>query len=170
MNNTAEKILAFLEKRNLASIAEISTYLQLSRADIRYQMKGLIGMGKIRTASIEKSSCAGRPRATFEIIRPVPSLLIRKMIQGYSSQLAAFGVTEKEMKHKLAAFLLADLHLEGPAAVRLNQAIAYLSEIGITAAWEAGSTGPMITIRKNEFLDDELIQALENRIHDLVNL
>ena len=168
MKSTRERILSYLQLRKASSVAEISASLELTRADIRYQINGLVKDGKVQKLFDAKYPGAGRPHAVFEIVQPINLALVKRLIAGYSTMLAALGSSKDDVSAGLADAILNDLQMEGSSAVKLNQAIAHLSGLGIQAKWEAGPTGPIFIIEKNDLLDEQVITILSKRISEVV--
>ena len=144
MKNTEERIYQYLENSGPASIAQVSRHFALTRADIRHHISALLQAGRVARISSQKPAGAGRPAALFEAVAPLNPLLMKRLITGFYELLAEQGISEAVVAETLANKLLAGFHPQGSPANRLNQAVAYLTEMGIKSKWEAGASGPKI--------------------------
>ena len=45
--------------------------------------------------------------------------------------------------------LISDFHPQGSGSIKMNQIVRYLSSLGFSAKWEAGSQGPKIILFNN---------------------
>jgi len=164
MKNTIDQIYQYIESNNTATIAQLSQKLGLTKADIRHHMRTLLAEGRVKKTETKSLSGAGRPPSQYTVIPPLNRTLVERLFAGYSTILRKSGISDSEVDRFLPVELLRAFHPQGSPSARLNQAVIYLSEMGIQARWEAGAEGPNLILVDSPLVSAGLRDALRKEI------
>ena len=162
MTNTAERIQAYLEKHESATVEQISRSLYLSKADIHYHIQLLRKGEKIQICPGSFKKGAGRPARQYSLIRPVSPSTARLVVSLLFEQLSILD-QRQQISSEFPQMLADALLQQCPAweneslspATRLNQLAQELSGFGFTMVWYASKIGPNIS-----FIREPITQLL----------
>lgn len=144
-----EKILEHLRLNRTASVAALAFALDVTKADIRYHLKPLLGEGLVEIEdreSTQSNKARGRPKASFRLtssarannLQALASALLHEF---YSAQ----SVDPEERSSRLARLLFSLPADEGDTLIqRLTRLVDQLRESHYEPRWEAHSAGPRI--------------------------
>jgi predicted ArsR family transcriptional regulator len=167
---TREKILAALQEQRLASVAALSRQYGLTRADIRYHLKGLVeeGLVEILPRDVSRPTPRGRPQQIFRLNAASAPDNLPELCSALLSVLRASSPTSLQA----VAAQMGGKPPTGSPVQRLNAAVEALNLRGYRARWEAHAAGPRILLRSCPYaailaqhpelceLDRELLEGL----------
>lgn len=162
---THNKILEYLLSHKSATVLELSTWLKLTKADIRYQLKILTAEGMIRkNPPLEQHIGRGRPSASYSLISKNLPPVVSRFLDGLGSVLVDPEIDNKTREIILDSIidsLVKDFHPSSSGSLKMNEIVTYLESLGFNAKWEAGSNGPKVIIFNNPaafYLDNSLMR------------
>ena len=149
MQPTREKILHYLGKFPGASAEEISRYLEMTAANIRYHLGFLVDSGKVQVSGERPTGGAGRPIQLYNLTPAAIGFNLIPLIEAVLDNISD-DKTGKSIRRKIAQQLAADFDGRNQAKNpinRYNQALEYLNKYNYLASWEAHPEGPQIELR-----------------------
>jgi hypothetical protein len=175
---TSQNILNYLEINGPSTVAELSSALDRTKADIREQMDQLMAQNRVERLTAAPVESPGRPAARFALIQKTPEPLVKGLVSGL---MIFLNINDFE-PDKEALFidliinaLMTNFQPRGySSASRLNQAIVYLDGIGVKASWVATRSGPKITLLhenisgliKNPALSKKVVRGLIQKMKE----
>ncbi|PKO01727.1 MAG: hypothetical protein CVU43_11485 [Chloroflexi bacterium HGW-Chloroflexi-5] len=175
---TSQNIQNYLELNGPSTVAEISVALDRTKADIREQMGQLLVQNRVERLTAAPAETPGRPAARFALIQKTPEPLVKGLISG---MLGFLNINELD-QDKEANFielivnaLMSNFQPRGySSASRMNQAVAYLENIGVRTTWVATRSGPKITLVhenisnlfKNPALSKKVVRQLVQKMKE----
>lgn len=139
--STEEELLLTLSKHQSLTILELSTILNLTKADIRYHINKLIKKGQvIKEEPI--SGLPGRPAARFKVSPALFEDNFELLIDG----LISIYDNKSELFSKLEKYFLAQIKLdkESSLLVYLIKFIQIFENFHYKARWETHFHGPVV--------------------------
>lgn len=161
MSKTTQLLFTYILDHPDVSVAQISEALHLTRADIRHHLKELLQTGQVCKAGKKSPDHAGRPSDVFRAATPLIRAWIDPLFHGLYQVLYHHNVSDETITLELVNWLLKDFKPEGTATSKLNQAVRYLGDLGISSRWIAGPEGPVIYISPNDYLSTSMIEAIK---------
>lgn len=151
--STRNKILEYLSSRKSATVLELSGWLSLTKADIRYQLKLLVAEGMVkRIPPSEFHPDPGRPSASFFLVSKNLPPVVSRFLDGFGSILTDPEISDSTREFILISIIQAltkDFEPRSSGTEKLNEIIVYLESLGFKARWETGNNGPKIIIFNN---------------------
>ena len=159
--NTTDRIKKFLGANQVATVEQISQALGLTKADIQYQIRQLLMRDEIHISPGLYQSGPGRPARQYQLVKPVPSSLIRiimslligNTLQPKPGKSQINLISEKLAKGILEKCASTSCETLSPT-IKLNRIISELASYGFILRWQAAKTGPVILI------DEEPLSSL----------
>jgi predicted ArsR family transcriptional regulator len=135
-----ESILEYLNRKGKASVAELSLFCNVSRADIRYHLNQMVVGGMVEAFRTPTQSKRGRPANLYKLspqFRPTNYQNLARI---------ALQLLEREDPpvEAMASLILKDMQSQGSKTHLLNALIKMLNSQNYQASWEAYSQGPRI--------------------------
>jgi len=147
MQPTREKILSYLEKFPGSSAKEISRYLDMTAANIRYHLAFLVDSGKVQVSGERPPGGAGRPILLYTLTPTAIGLNTYPLLEAFLESIAENDEADS-IKRKIAEHLAKGyINLEINPVPRFNHALDYLNSLNYHASWEAHPEGPQIELR-----------------------
>jgi predicted ArsR family transcriptional regulator len=140
--NTQQRILDYLASHPTATATQIGTAFQLSPANIRHHLSGLVREGLVEGAGATSTGERGRPRTLFRLAPRAR----RDNLAGLASALLhvlAAGDANIDLG-QLAADLAGNAQQTPSQGSRLVRAIHRLNQLHYEARWEAHAGAPVI--------------------------
>jgi predicted ArsR family transcriptional regulator len=175
MQSTRSRILLYLEEHPRSSAWEISHFLDLTKANIRYHLEILLKEGLVQVTGKRTLGGAGRPILLYNLAPP--SLgdnlypLLRDLLEWIGQTL-----NPRQAFQDIAGRMIGqEDFLPANRIQRYNQAIGFLNERHYRASWEARQEGPQVSLRHCPYqdlarenlllcqLDEELLTSLFGR-------
>jgi len=151
--STRKKILDLLSSRASITVSEMSRMLKLTKADVRYHLTRLADEGFVRQISPpQEHSTPGRPPSSFSLSTKNLPPIVARFLEGIGMILARPEIdsaTREVILNSLIDSMLVNFHPHGSGSSRMNEIVKYLTSLGFSAKWEAGSTGPKIILYNN---------------------
>ncbi len=160
------------------TVIELSRLLNLTKADVRYQLNSLLDEGFIqKTPPVADHPEPGRPAASFSLSSKNLPPIVARFMDGIGSLLVRPDIDSSTRELILDSFIdsiTASFHPHGSGSARMNEIVSYLTSLGFSAKWEAGSAGPKIILYNNPaafYLDHPLVRydVTEKLIHKLMD-
>lgn len=151
--STRKKILELLANHPALTVLDLSQLLKLTKADIRYQLKGMQEEGLVKkNEPLEIHEGAGRPAASFSLSSGNLPPIVARFLEGIGDLLDHPDL-DTEMREKILDSFIdsitANFHPRSSGSARMNEIVGYLTKLGFSAKWEAGSSGPKIILYNN---------------------
>lgn len=146
VKSTRQRILEILSNQELASAAELSRALNVTRANVRYHLKNMESEGLVIAQDPKQSGRRGRPARRF-------SLASKALKDNYDILSVALleAMIERTLEHELELLLRrvaenisAGFKSRGPLGSRLVQAVDQLNAKHYHARWEAHADSPQV--------------------------
>ncbi len=164
MKTTTNKILTFLQKNSPATVEQIAHAVDLTRADVRYQLHQLEAIGRITHMPPVASPTPGRPAGLFSLKPLVPEMLYQLVIEVLIDHREKPG----DSAPAIVRALLGSAGYSGSPGARLGQKAHRLAQFGIHIRWEAGRKGPLVRIEQEAITSVIPDTALAHRILQLL--
>ena len=176
--STRKKILDLLSSRASITVIDLSRLLKLTKADIRYQLSRLLDEGYIiKSPPPLEHSGPGRPASSFSLSTKNLPPIVSRFLDGIGvifSRPEIDSLTREVILDSLIDSMLANFHPHGSGSARMNEIVRFLTSLGFSAKWEAGSSGPKIILYNNPasfYLNHPLIRydVTEKLVHRLMD-
>jgi len=149
--STRDRIVLYLGKVRLASVAELSRALNFTHADIRYHLHDLISENQVSwlpIGMIKSITGRGRPaRQYFLTMQAKQDNLARltlAVLKNYLPDTNSELVRNKKFRQLAATLSPPFTPPSANITIRLKKLIQWLNENHYQARWEARSSGPCI--------------------------
>jgi len=147
VQKTRQQILTYLQTHSGATAVEISRYLDLTPANIRYHLGLLVRSGWVQISGKRGPGGAGRPIKLYNLTsRSLGSnieYLLTVILETLGSDKSADGILRS-----IAEILAGKAGLKpGNRIQKFNQALEYLNQLDYHANWEAHPEGPQVILR-----------------------
>ncbi len=172
MQVTRQKILAYLKTHPGSSAAEISRFLEMTPANIRYHLEILGNKGTIQITGQRPVIGSGRPiflynlssRALGENIIPLLRGILDVITDHEDRDLLIQEIASQLANHKQ--------ELSKNRITRFNEAVVHLNENNYHASWRATPDGPQVELKHCPYqnlaqthphlcqLDEQILSAL----------
>jgi predicted ArsR family transcriptional regulator len=147
MQPTRMKILRYLEKFPSSSAREISRYLDMTSANIRYHLEFLVDSEKVQVSGERPTGGAGRPILLYTLTPATIGMNLVPLIEAALESINE-NISGDTIKQKIAENLTKGyINLEINPVSRFNQALDFLNSLNYHASWEAHPEGPQIELR-----------------------
>ena len=175
---TSKKIFDYLVKFGPLRVVDLSAALDLTPADIRYQLKTLISAGLVESIHPQPALGRGRPATRFVPIFQISVENAFFLLELFADQINCDfpKLSTDEIATVMWHRIRERLNLSSSPYEKVTQILRFLNSMGIKTSWEAGKSGPKITIINNpcqfkmnplafHMLTDSLvIQALQEAV------
>lgn len=153
MQSTRERILAYLEDHPPSSAGEISRYLEMTSANIRYHLEILEDKEFVRVSGKRPTGGAGRPILLYSLTAFSRGENLIPLLGGFLSVLNESESPDQIMS-EIAEYLVQGKIRERVNRIkRFNQGVEILNSMQYNASWEARSQGPRIELRHCPYRD-----------------
>ncbi len=177
---TSDVLLDYLLKFGPSPVVDLSAALDLTPADIRYQLKSLISAGQVQSVHPVFAPARGRPAKKFEAVTLVPAENAINLLDLFADQiLIGFSkLSPEEVALRMWKRLRKKLLLSYSPYEKVTRILKFLDSIGVKTTWEAGKSGPKINVvhnpyqtsmnpRKSHILADSIVKlALQEAVRD----
>ncbi|MCJ7717009.1 MAG: helix-turn-helix domain-containing protein [Anaerolineales bacterium] len=153
MQKTRQEILTYLKTHPAATAEEISRYLDLTPANIRYHLGKLVLSGRVQISGKRGQAGAGRPTKLYNLTSRFLGTNIESLLMVILDTLGSDNTANTALS--AIAEILADKAGLNPGnrIQRYNQALEYLNQLNYHATWEAHTEGPQVMLRHCPYLD-----------------
>jgi predicted ArsR family transcriptional regulator len=147
MQKTRQQILTYLNTHPGATALEISRYLDLTAANIRYHLGSLLSSGWVQISGKRGPGGAGRPTKLYNLTSRSLGSNIESLLTIILETLGADNSAD-EILRTIAEILADKADLKpGNRIQKYNQAVEYLNQLDYHANWEAHPEGPQVILR-----------------------
>ena len=147
MPTTRQRILEYIQSKEVVTAAEISSALHMTSANARHHLSALRDEGVVQVIGQRPTPRRGRPKDLYRLWRPLARHNLDGLAQALLAELLEKVDTEAhgELLEKIA------LKMAPPAPAtsknltqRLAQVMQYLNRMSYQARWEAHAQGPRV--------------------------
>lgn len=150
---TSNKLLNHLAKYGPSRVIDLASSLDLTRSDIRYQLKALISAGLVESIHSDSSLSRGRPATRFAAISQLPVENAFYLLELFADQIIIDfpALSTDEIAAIMWQRTRERLKLPSSPYEKVTQILEFLDSLGVKTSWEAGKSGPKIIILNNPF-------------------
>lgn len=150
---TSDTLLDYLVRYGPSRVVDLSAALDLTPADIRYQLKTLISCGLVQSVHPARALIRGRPAKRFEVTSIVQAENIFFLIDLFADQIISLfpKLSTEEVAGKMWKRFKKKLTLSSSPYKKITQILFFLDSIGVKTTWEAGKSGPEIKVTQNPY-------------------
>ena len=153
MQKTRQQILTYLNTHPGATALEISRYLDLTPANIRYHLGLLVTSGLIQISGKRGPGGAGRPTKLYNLTSRFLGSNIESLLAVILETLGS-DISADEILRSIAEIMAEKAGLKpGNRIQKYNQALEYLNQLDYHANWEAHPQGPQVILRHCPYRD-----------------
>lgn len=153
MQKTRQQILTYLNTHPGATALEISRYLDLTPANIRYHLGLLVTSGLIQISGKRGPGGAGRPTKLYNLTSRSLGSNIESLLAVILETLGS-DISADETLRSIAEIMAEKAGLKpGYRIQKYNQALEYLNQLDYHANWEAHPQGPQVILRHCPYRD-----------------
>lgn len=141
MDKTEDEILALIANQQPMTIAQIAKNLNLTKADIRYQITKLLKANKLNTV-YPITGEPGRPAIRYQVAENYYSDNYSFLLEAF---IKTFMLSEDDVKN-LVDEISNNLSIDSsqPIIIRINDLVSNLNSHNYQARWETRYHGPII--------------------------
>lgn len=153
--SVAARLLAFLAANPPATARELAALLDVTPADIRYHIGGLVAAGRVRhvPAGSHGKPARGRPAARYTLaLAHIPQNLPHLIDSLLKYMLRNHSIDEQEVALASIAALMAGEQSVCALTARFNRSTQWLNGHQYQARWEARRAGPVIILQNCPYL------------------
>lgn len=170
---TSDIVLDYLSKFGPSRVVELSASLDLTPADIRYQLKTLISTGLVQSVNPDPALARGRPAKRFEVITTISIESVVVLLDLFADQIKIGfpKLSTEEIAGKMWKRFRKKLLLSPSPYEKITRLLKFLDSIGVKTTWEAGKLGPEIKVTHNPYqtnLNPRISYILADSIVNLV--
>ena len=150
---TRDRLLDHLNKFGPSRVVDLSTALDLTPADIRYQLKALISAGLVQTGNPEPALARGRPATRFELLSLLSVENAFFLLELFSDLITSEfpEISTDEIAEKMWKEIRKNLILSSSSYGKVIQVLMFLDSMGVKTSWEAAKSGPNIIVIQNPY-------------------
>ena len=150
---TSEIVLDYLSKFGPSRVVDLSAALDLTPADIRYQLKILISTGLVQSVNPEPTLVRGRPAKRFAVICNVSAENVFFLLDLFADQIMNVfpHLSTEEIAGKMWKRFRKKLLLSPSPYEKVTRLLNFLDSFGVKTTWEAGKLGPDIKVTQNPY-------------------
>jgi predicted ArsR family transcriptional regulator len=153
VQKTRQQILTYLNTHPGATAVDISRYLDLTPANIRYHLGLLVTSGLIQISGKRGPGGAGRPTKLYNLTSRSLGSNIESLLAVILETLGS-DISADVTLRSIAEILAEKAGLKpGNRIQRYNQALEYLNQLDYHANWEAHPQGPQVILRHCPYRD-----------------
>ena len=150
---TSDKLWDYLLKYGPSPVVDLAIALDLTPADIRYQLKTLISTGMVESIQLKPALARGRPATRFVAISRVPVENAFVLLELFANQIIDDfpKLTTDEIADTMWNSIKKKLNLSSSPYEKVNQILSFLESLGLKTYWEAAKSGPKIIMVNNPY-------------------
>lgn len=172
MQDTRESILAYLGDHPPSSAVEISRYLEMTPANIRYHLDILKDEGLVCLAGSRTGGGSGRPILLYTLTSYSLGDNLNRLLSGFLGMLENSQALDQSLTQVADQLIQGQFGERGNRVERFNQGVDFLNSMHYHASWEARLQGPRVELRHCPYqdlaqehpvlcqLDERLIQSI----------
>lgn len=153
MQATREQILSYLQNHPPSSAEEISRYLEMTKANIRYHLDILEEEGFVRVSGKRPAGGIGRPILLYSLtafslgdnLIPLLGAMLSELNESPAREQTLSGIAEHCTKGSFKRKL--------NRIQRFNRGVEFLNKMHYHASWEARPKGPRVVLRHCPYQD-----------------
>ena len=153
MQVTRDRILTYLGKHPPSSAGEISRYLEMTPANIRYHLDILVEEGLVCGSGERPAGGVGRPILLFSLTSDSLGNNLSPLLEALLSELNDSENQEQTINQITEILIKGKLERKRSRVQRLNEGIEFLNSMHYHASWEARPQGPQVELRHCPYQD-----------------
>ncbi len=147
MKSTRQRLIEYLETRNVATPLELSHALQVTAADVRHHLAVLREEGFVEVVGERRPKGRGRPGQLYSLSQQSLDDNLDLLIGILLSELIGESICSSEAAlRRIAAGLMGKSRSYGNLTQRLYLTISRLNQLNYQARWEAHSEAPRVVL------------------------
>jgi predicted ArsR family transcriptional regulator len=156
MKTSRQRLLQYLEKKQVATVKDISLTLKMTPANARHHLSILVDQGNVEVIGKLVGQGRGRPHLLYKAVKPtINNNLIDLCIILLEEAIDRKNSSERE--HYLQKIAHKLIHEEIPLSdqqyKKLNAAIHQLNHMNYNARWEAHRESPHIILENCPYIE-----------------
>lgn len=153
MQITRERILKYLGEHPPASAGEISRYLEMTPANIRYHLKQLKEEGLVDVTGSRPAAGAGRPILLYSLTSAYLGENLGPLLGAFLSDLNSAEGKEDRLRQIAEQLIGGNISASLNRVQRFNEGVEFLNTLNYHASWEARPQGPRVELRHCPYRD-----------------
>lgn len=153
MQITRERILTYLQDHPPSSAEEISRYLEMTPANIRYHLDILQEMGLVSVIGERPVGGAGRPILLYSLTSSSLGNNLVPLLEALLAELDGSDTLDDVLDQIAESLIQGKLAQPGNRVQRFNEGVEFLNSLHYHAGWEARPQGPRIELRHCPYQD-----------------
>lgn len=158
MKTSRQRLLSYLEKKQVASARDISSALKMTPANARHHLSILIQQGSVEIAGKRVGSGRGRPQNLYKVVKRETNINLKALIEALFQELYIAKSEQSQYKEQILQAIANRLTDGDPPGLlnptqRLNRAVTQLNQINYDARWEAHSESPHVIFNNCPYHD-----------------
>lgn len=157
IKTSRQRLLNYLEKKQVASAKEISSALKMTPANARHHLSILIQQGSVKIVGKRVGPGRGRPQNLYKVAKSDPKNNLKKLIEAIFQELYTAKSDQSRNKEQILR-AITDRLTDGDfpdnlnPTQRLNRAVSLLNKSNYAARWEAHSESPHVIFNNCPYL------------------
>jgi predicted ArsR family transcriptional regulator len=147
MQSTRERILAYLNDHLPSSTEEISRYLEMTPANIRYHLEILEEEGYVGVTGKRSPGGAGRPILLYSLTSFSLGDNLVPLLEGFLGLVNESESPDQLLNEVAENLIRGKLDGKKNRVGRFNQGVELLNSLHYYASWEARPQGPRVELR-----------------------
>jgi predicted ArsR family transcriptional regulator len=153
MQITQEKILNYLQTHPPASAGEISRYLKMTAANIRYHLDQMEEEGLVNVIGNRPAGGVGRPILLYSLTSASLGENLIPVLKAFLLEISGSQSTEDKIGPIVHNLIDGKVQGSLNRVQRFNEGIAFLNTMNYHASWEARPQGPRVELRHCPYRD-----------------
>ncbi len=147
MQITREKILKYLRDHPPASAGEISRYLKMTAANIRYHLDQMQKRGLVDVTGTRPAGGVGRPILLYSLTSSSLGENLMPLLEAFLSLINESQQMEEKVRPIVQNLINGKVKGSLNRVQRFNEGIEFLNTMNYHASWEARPQGPRVELR-----------------------
>jgi predicted ArsR family transcriptional regulator len=156
MKTSRERLLNYIEKKQVATVRDISLALKMTPANARHHLSILANQGSVEIVGKLVGQVRGRPYSLYRATKParrnnvndLTRILLNALLEGKDTQ-----ERETQMQKVALKLIKGNIPSSNLQSKRINETIQQLNQMNYNARWEAHLEGPHIILENCPFLE-----------------
>lgn len=153
MQITRERILTYLKDHPPSSAEEISRYLEMTPANIRYHLDILENMGLVEVIGKRPAGGAGRPILLYSQTSVSLGDNLVPLLEAFLTEVNGSDSRDEILNQIAERLIQGKIGQTRNRVQRFNEGVAYLNTLHYHASWEARPQGPRVELRHCPYQD-----------------
>lgn len=153
MQITQERILKYLQVHPPASAGEISRYLEMTTANIRYHLDQMQKAGQVDVTGTRPAGGVGRPILLYSLTSSSLGENLIPLLEAFLVEISDPQQREEYIKRIVRKLIEGKVNGSRNRVQRFNEGMEFLNSMNYHASWEARPLGPRVELRHCPYRD-----------------